>query len=54
MTPPAWNNLEQVTGIHRFFEIGGIVALAVLVLFETIACIYGAEKKRSLVLSTIS
>lgn len=41
------SGLEQsdtTTAIHRFFEIGGIVVLAVLVLFEALAYVYGHHR----------
>lgn len=45
ITPPGWSNLEQTTNIHRFFEIGGIAVLGILVLFEAVAYIYGHRKE---------
>jgi hypothetical protein len=42
---PGWDNLTATTAIHRFFELGGIVVLAILVLFESIAYLYGHHKE---------
>ena len=39
-----WDSIDQVTKIHRFFEVAGIVCLAALVLTETIAVIYSRRK----------
>jgi hypothetical protein len=36
-----WNSLESVAGWHRFFEVAGIVSLAVLVAMEIGAYFYG-------------
>ena len=41
---PGWDSIDTVTKIHRFFEVGGIVCLAVLVLFEAVAYIYGHRR----------
>jgi thiosulfate reductase cytochrome b subunit len=45
MTLPGWNDLESVARVHRFFEIGGIVVLGTLVIFEIIAYVYGHRKE---------
>ena len=37
MTAPGWNDLEFAKGIHAFFELGGLILFAVLVLFEILA-----------------
>jgi hypothetical protein len=41
---PGWDSLTTTTTIHRFFEVGGIVVLAVLVCFEAVAYVYGHHK----------
>ena len=41
MILPGLDPIETVAKIHRFFEIGGIVCLALLVLFEALAYVYG-------------
>jgi hypothetical protein len=41
MILPGWDSLETVAKVHRFFEIGGIVCLGLLVLFEAFAYVYG-------------
>jgi hypothetical protein len=38
---PEWDSIVAVAKIHRFFEIGGIVCLGLLVLFEAFAYRYG-------------
>ena len=41
---PGWDSLERVTTLHSFFEIAGIVALALLVLFEVCGYVYGHRR----------
>lgn len=45
MALPGWNNLDAATSIHRFFEVGGIVVLGLLVIFEALAYIYGHRRE---------
>ena len=42
---PGWDSLTTTTAIHRFFEVGGIVILGLLVLFESLAYVYGHHKE---------
>lgn len=45
MTPlPGWESLESVSRVHGWFEIAGIVCLALLVLAESFTFIYGRRK----------
>ena len=41
---PGWNSVETTTRLHNFFEIAGIVFLALLVFAEVLAYIYGHQK----------
>jgi hypothetical protein len=41
---PGWDSLTVTTAIYRFFEVGGIVVLAMLVVFEAVAYVYGHHK----------
>jgi hypothetical protein len=41
MILPGWDSIDTVTKVHRFFEVGGIVCLGLLVLFEAFAYVYG-------------
>jgi len=43
-TLPGWDSIDEVTKIHRFFEIAGIVCLAALVVTEALAYIYNRRK----------
>ena len=38
---PGWDSIAAVAKIHRFFEIGEIVCLGLLVLFEAFTYVYG-------------
>jgi hypothetical protein len=38
---PGWDSIAALTKTHRFFEIGGIVCLGLLVLFEAFTYVYG-------------
>ena len=42
---PGWDSLESVTRWHRFFEVAGIVSLAVLVAMEIGAYFYGHRQE---------
>ena len=41
---PGWDSLESVTRLHSFFEMAGIVCLALLVVAEVLAFKYGNRK----------
>ncbi|HEY8024382.1 MAG TPA: hypothetical protein VIF60_07445 [Burkholderiaceae bacterium] len=41
---PGWNSIELASKIHTWFEVAGIIVLAVLVLTETISLVYSARK----------
>lgn len=44
MVLPGWDSIESVTKIHRFFEVGGIVCLGLLVVFEAFSYVYGHRR----------
>lgn len=44
MTLPGWNSVGTVSRIHGWFEIAGVVCLALLVVAEVFAYIYGHRK----------
>ena len=44
MILPGWDSVEAVTRIHRFFEVGGIVCLGLLVVFEAFSYLYGHRR----------
>jgi hypothetical protein len=41
---PGWNSVETTTRLHDFFEIAGIVFLALLVVAEVLAYMYGHQR----------
>jgi len=41
---PGWNSVDAAARWHRGFEIAGFIALALLLLFEILAYIYGNRK----------
>jgi len=41
---PGWNSASSVAAYHKFFEVAGIVCLAILVIFEALAYVYGHRK----------
>jgi hypothetical protein len=43
--PPGWNSVEEVSKIHKFFEIAGIACLLALGVAEIVAFLYGHRKE---------
>jgi hypothetical protein len=41
---PGWDSVEAAAKLHRWFEIAGFVALALLLVFEVLAYIYGNRR----------
>jgi tetratricopeptide (TPR) repeat protein len=41
---PGWNSLETTTRLHHVFELAGLVVLALLVIAEGLAYLYGHHK----------